>query len=310
MDDDDDAPTGAPPWMATFADLMSLLMCFFVLLLSFSEMDVQKYKQVAGSMKNAFGVQNQVKVMDIPKGTSIIAQEFSPGRPQPSQMNTVNQFTTETTKPSLRVGSPGLPATEGLDLNDEQTKRLLEEKIKALIADTKADAEALEKLLKDEIEEGKIDIETQNRSITIRIRERGSFPSGSATLNQDFMPVIQSLRDALADVPGKISIEGHSDDVPIASARFQSNWDLSAARALTVTHQLLNNELLDSARFLVVGHADTKPHVPNDSAENRAQNRRVEIVIRQGFDDATIADIKQLQRDDPDALDNLKIDDD
>ena len=71
--DEEESPPGTPAWMATFADLMSLLMCFFVLLLSFSEMDVEKYKQIAGSMKNAFGVQNQVKVQDIPKGTSIIA---------------------------------------------------------------------------------------------------------------------------------------------------------------------------------------------------------------------------------------------
>ncbi|MCV6605027.1 MAG: type VI secretion system protein TssL, partial [Porticoccaceae bacterium] len=78
---DDDAPAGLPAWLATFADLMSLLMCFFVLLLSFSEMDVQKYKQVAGSMKDAFGVQNEINVKDIPKGTSIIAREFSPARP-------------------------------------------------------------------------------------------------------------------------------------------------------------------------------------------------------------------------------------
>ena len=74
-------PPGLPPWMGTFADLMSLLMCFFVLLLSFSEMDVLKFKQIAGSMKFAFGVQNKIEVKDIPKGTSIIAQEFRPGKP-------------------------------------------------------------------------------------------------------------------------------------------------------------------------------------------------------------------------------------
>ncbi|MGL4640985.1 MAG: flagellar motor protein MotB, partial [Shewanella sp.] len=74
-------PPGAPLWLATFADLMSLLMCFFVLLLSFSEMDVLKFKQIAGSMKYAFGVQNKVEVKDIPKGTSVIALEFRPGRP-------------------------------------------------------------------------------------------------------------------------------------------------------------------------------------------------------------------------------------
>ena len=72
-------PAGLPAWMGTFADLMSLLMCFFVLLLSFSEMDVLKFKQIAGSMKFAFGVQNKIEVKDIPKGTSVIAQEFRPG---------------------------------------------------------------------------------------------------------------------------------------------------------------------------------------------------------------------------------------
>ena len=88
MDDEDNKcdcpPPGLPLWMGTFADLMSLLMCFFVLLLSFSEMDVLKFKQIAGSMKFAFGVQNQLEVKDIPKGTSIIAQEFRPGRPEPT----------------------------------------------------------------------------------------------------------------------------------------------------------------------------------------------------------------------------------
>ena len=73
-------PPGLPGYMGTFADLMSLLMCFFVLLLSFAEMDVQKFKQIAGSMEKAFGVQNILEVKDIPKGTSVIAQEFRPGR--------------------------------------------------------------------------------------------------------------------------------------------------------------------------------------------------------------------------------------
>jgi len=74
-------PAGIPAWVLTFADLMSLLMCFFVLLLSFAEMDVIKYKQIAGSMKNAFGVQRDVKAYEPPKGVSIIAREFSPAPP-------------------------------------------------------------------------------------------------------------------------------------------------------------------------------------------------------------------------------------
>ena len=85
-------PAGLPAWMGTFADLMSLLMCFFVLLLSFSEMDVLKFKQIAGSMKFAFGVQNKIEVKDIPKGTSVIAMEFRPGRPEPTPIDTIQQI--------------------------------------------------------------------------------------------------------------------------------------------------------------------------------------------------------------------------
>ena len=82
-------PEGLPAWMGTFADLMSLLMCFFVLLLSFSEMDVLKFKQIAGSMKFAFGVQNKIEVKDIPKGTSVIAMEFRPGKPDPTPIESI-----------------------------------------------------------------------------------------------------------------------------------------------------------------------------------------------------------------------------
>lgn len=310
FDDDDDAPAGAPAWMATFADLMSLLMCFFVLLLSFSEMDVLKYKQIAGSMKEAFGVQNKVEVSDIPKGTSIIAKEFSPGDPKPTQIKTVNQVTTDVTKQSLKVGSPTPSDATKIDpknLDKEQTKKLLEEKLKALIGETKQDADKLKKILKKEIENGKIDIEAKGRSITIRIREKGSFPSGSATLHPDFTPVMATLRDSLKDISGKISVEGHSDNIPIKSARFKSNWDLSSSRALSVTHELIQDNVLESSRFMVVGHADTKPYKPNTTPQNRAENRRVEIVIRQGLDDATAASIKDIQKSNPEALETMEI---
>ncbi len=298
---------GSPAWMATFADLMSLLMCFFVLLLSFSEMDVQKYKQIAGSMKDAFGVQNEIKVKDIPKGTSVIAREFSPGKPQPTAVKTVTQFTTENKKQSLQVGNPTAPKVSGEDLDDEQTARLLEEKLRSLLNQTRADAEKLRQVLKKDIDEGKIDIESSGRTIVIRIRERGSFPSGSATLNPEFIPVMLDLRSALKNIEGKISIEGHTDNVPIAGARFASNWDLSASRALSVTHELVKRGELDEDRFMVVGLAATQPFKPNDSAQNRALNRRVEIIIRQGLDNATTSTLKELQKVEPDIMERLDL---
>ena len=94
-------PEGLPAWMGTFADLMSLLMCFFVLLLSFSEMDVLKFKQIAGSMKYAFGVQTLLEVKDIPKGTSVIAQEFRPGKPDPTPIEVIMQQTIDMTQAKL-----------------------------------------------------------------------------------------------------------------------------------------------------------------------------------------------------------------
>ena len=92
---------GVPAWVMTFADLMTLLMCFFVLLLAFSEMDVAKFKQLSGSMKEAFGVQSEIEVKTIPKGTSVVAQEFSPGRPEPTALNEVRQFTIDSNRNTL-----------------------------------------------------------------------------------------------------------------------------------------------------------------------------------------------------------------
>ena len=295
---DEDSPKGTPAWMATFADLMSLLMCFFVLLLSFSEMDLHKYKQVAGSMEKAFGVQNQTKVMDIPKGTSVIAQEFSPGKTAPTVMDTVQQVSMDTLHKSLRVGNPEAPDLDIEELDEETTRKLLHEQLDHLMEQTAIDAAYLSQILAREIEEGMIDIEYEDRHITIRVRERGSFPSASATLATDFIPVMAAIRNALVKIRGTISVEGHTDSIPISTRNFRSNWDLSASRALSVVQELLKYGKLAPDRFMLVGYAATKPYAPNDSADNRALNRRVEIIIRQSFDeaaDATEVDILESE---------------
>ncbi len=310
---EDDKPPGLPAWMATFADLMSLLMCFFVLLLAFSEMDAQKYKQVAGSMKEAFGVQNQVKAKDIPKGTSIIAQEFSPGRPAPTPMSVVNQFTVDSTKQTLdiRVEKPGINEQvgkgSGVDGADESAKRLLVEKLKGLIDETNRDALKLSEKLYEEVEAGKVEIIASGRSITIRIREKWSFPSGSAVLNAGFIPVMAKLREVLKDIHGKIAVEGHTDNVPIANYQFRSNWELSSSRALTVTHELLRDGVINDRRMVLIGYADTMPLEDNDTDENRSRNRRVEIVVRQGFDDETSAELNKLKESEQALLRSLQL---
>ena len=312
----DEAPpqeedAGAPAWVMTFADLMSLLMCFFVLLLSFSEMDLQKYKQVAGSLKNAFGVQREIKTMEMPKGTSVIAQEFSPGRPSPTPLNVIRQNSIDDTKQTLEFtdvttkkeegeddtsgedgdGSIDMPIqrpTEAEQLSQLKElgldEELLESYSQALDTDpdTAADAQQLLRAMEDEVRKGLIEIGTEGKKILVRIREKGSFPSGSDKFRVDFIPVLVKLRGELKTIAGQVRIAGHTDNVPINTIRFRSNWELSSSRSVSVAHELLKNEELARHRFVVEGHGDASPLAPNDTPANRALNRRVELTIVQG----------------------------
>jgi chemotaxis protein MotB len=270
---------GGGGWIMTFADLMTLLMCFFVLLLSFAELDVMKFKAIAGSMRLAFGVQRDIKAIEVPKGTSIIAQEFSSSTPDPSVINEVRQQTTDEDKQTLEFTDALVNETDGEDPEDSDggTPQELEQ--------TEGNVRRLVEALKNEIEEGMIQIETQGTSIVIRIREKGSFPSGTASFDPAFLQVLTKLRDSMQGVEGTIAVAGHTDNIPIKTSLYRSNWDLSSARAVSVVHALLEEGNLEPQRFVVEGHGDAHPLVPNDTAENRSQNRRVEITIRQGQPD-------------------------
>ncbi|QLE96545.1 flagellar motor protein MotB [Neptunomonas phycophila] len=273
---------GLPGWVATFADLMSLLMCFFVLLLSFSEMDVLKFKQLAGSMREAFGVQNQIKVEDIPKGTSIIAQEFSPGRPEPTPLNEVRQMTVNNNMNTLDIRSvEGDSETKDKQDGEAELMQQLEQQMEE---EAREQAVQFAQALAQEIGDGAVEVETDQTKVIIRVQEKGSFSSGSAELKFEYIPVMAKIRDVLLDVPGNVSIEGHTDNIPYSGRAFFSNWDLSAARALAVANELFDDERIDQTKYQIIGHADTKPLVPNNTAENRATNRRVEIVIQRGRD--------------------------
>jgi len=288
-------PAGLPGWLATFGDLMSLLMCFFVLLLSFSEMDVLKFKQLAGSMREAFGVQNQIKVEDIPKGTSIIAQEFSPGRPEPTPLNEVRQMTVNNDMNTLDIRSK-----EGESDSPDKEKGENEELQKQQEQEAKEEAVEFAAALAQEIGDGSVEVETDGRKIIIRIKEKGSFDSGSAELKYESIPVLAKIRDVLLHVKGNVAIEGHSDNIPYAGRRFESNWDLSVARALAVAHELFGDPRIDQSRFRVLGYADTKPLVPNTSSENRIKNRRVEIIVQKGKDQESLEKIQANPQGDED----------
>lgn len=303
-------PEGLPAWMGTFADLMSLLMCFFVLLLSFSEMDAMKFKRLAGSMAQAFGVQNKLNVTDVPKGTSIIAQEFSPGKPEPTPINEIWQKTEDITEMSLDVEcSQEFDIEQGEINNEAGVKSRIKQKLEELIEQTEQDAMELAESLHDQIVAGQMEIETRGRMIILRIRENGSFKLGSIELADQYYDVLDEIREVLIEKPGRISVEGHTDNLPIRSARFRSNWDLSSLRAVTVAQELMRGNQVSERRFQVAGFSDTKPLVANDSPQNRARNRRVEIVIQQGLDEElSQEDIELLKDEGQDVLRELDLD--
>jgi len=247
---------GPPAWVMTFADLMTLLMCFFVLLLSFAEMDILKFKQVAGSMREAFGVQRTV-----PSDRSETEMDYTEGQVSDMPLHE-------------KVGE--LDAMDPTALDPQAMEKLLEE-IQA--EQTKAEASKLAALLSEEIASGAIELESTSDSIIIRINERASFPSGRAKLRAGFVDVLDKIHLALSEVEGTVTVAGHTDDRPIHTKRFRSNWELSAGRAVSVVHALLQTNLLDSRRFLIEGHGDSRPLVANDTPKNRARNRRVEITL-------------------------------
>ncbi len=218
---------GAPKWMTTFSDLMSLLLCFFVLLLSFSEMDVARFKEVAGSLRDAFGVQREEVVFQIPKGLDVVSTEF-PAR-----------FTV-----------------------DE-----LLERVKAAV--------------KLELIKGEIQIESLKDRVILRFKDELMFPKGSAELTPRAKAVLLKLGEVLALFDGEIIVAGHTDNLPIHSPKFRSNWDLSAARAVSVVDFLLAHKFVLPRQIAAVGYGPSRPLYPNDTEEHRAANRRVEIILLQ-----------------------------
>lgn len=245
-----------PAYIAIFADLMTLLLCFFVLLLSMSELDVVRLKMVAQSMHNAFGVTPPEVPEPVPKGTSIIRQTFSPNPSDTTVIQAVRQD-----------AAPTNPILETNDLNlylqAKQQRQLIQ----------------LQQALHKQIDEGILHVETRDDRVVITIDEQASFPSGLATLKPAFIPVLEVIAKALTDTDDPLVVSGHTDDRPLNTSQYRSNWELSGSRATSVVHEFLRYPEYQAERFRVEGYADTRPITENDTESGRARNRRVEIAV-------------------------------
>jgi chemotaxis protein MotB len=234
-------------------------------------------------MKHAFGVQRDVKATEIPKGTSVIAKKYSPGKPtEITPLEVMRENSTDDTKVNLDF-SDSEQKTDASE-QSEQVGAAQAEAIAAANAQqmAKEEAEELKEELAEAIADGLLEVDSFSDRVLIRIRENGSFSSGKSKIKKDFEPVLLLIANVLNNRDGHFVISGHTDDIPIETKQFRSNWDLSAARASSVVLNFIQKGNVDPERMEIRAFSDNEPLVPNDSRENRAQNRRVEISVLHG----------------------------
>jgi chemotaxis protein MotB len=249
-------------WIVTFADLMSLLLTFFILLLSFSNMDLEKYEKMAVAMSSSFGA--SALSGDNKLGGRVIFAENPVIPPPAKKQSELEKEFEDFDEPDIKL------------LEDPK-----EEPVKATHIDPNIDklTENLVSALESEILSNSLSVSYDADKVVVRFSEASTFTSGSEELKADMLPIIEKIENVLAKCQGDIIVSGYTDNLPVNSRRFRSNWDLSAARAVSVVHQLIFNNKIDVNRVMAAGRAETNPLADNDKPENRAKNRRVEINI-------------------------------
>lgn len=220
---------GAPKWMVTFSDLITLILVFFILLFSMSQIDIVKFRTIADSFQ-----QRQIL-------------EFYPS---------VIPFDNPSAEPEVESGE-GREAEQDLNsLLSNIQSYLKENELTDVVVATRSE-----------------------RGVVLVLQEQALFASGEATVLPDAYPFLDKVGGLLSEIPNFVKVEGHTDNRPINTYRFPSNWELSSARASSVVRYLITTEDLDPKRFIAVGYGDTRPVAPNDKVENLQKNRRVEVII-------------------------------
>jgi len=224
-------------WLLTYADLITLLLAFFVMLYVFSKQDTKKYDAMTMQLKAIFS------------GESGIVDEG---------------------------GRPGSQTLESLSrgLSNEEIRKQLKEQIKSL-----AKTEGLE---------NNISIITDERGIVIRIMDKAFYDTGKADLQERARETLDKIVPVIKTLPNDIRIEGHTDNVPISTYEFKSNWELSVRRATEVVRYLIEKGELSPQRISAAGYAEYRPVTANDSDANRALNRRIEIIVMNTSDDKSL----------------------
>lgn len=237
-------------WLISYADFITLLFAFFVVMFASSQTDKSKAQQVADAVKDALEHGGMPVVHQILGGT---VDETGSGN-------------------AMKLGPGGVQK-----ITSPKLKEIPESKV--AVTNLMPSMEYLTKALAAEVKAGRVDVRLDARGLVVTLRQAAFFPSGGDDLAPAGMKTIEKIANTIRDLPNPVRLEGHTDSIPIHTSKFPSNWQLSAARSIAMLKAFTDQYGLPTDRFSAAGYAETKPIDSNDSAEGRAHNRRVDIVI-------------------------------
>ena len=253
-------------WLISFADLMTTMFAFFVVLYAMSSVQEKKFEELSTSLSSALGMAHPPKV----------AAEISPTpKPEPTA---ATAFTTPTNTPieQLPPAPPTLINQETANLSEEELREHLQlEQEKSQMQDI---AHELQHRLARLVNEGKVRVSLSNWGISVEINASILFEAAEAKLDTNAYETLISIAEIMRDQPQSIHVAGHTDNKAIKTGNFPSNWELSSARAGSVV-RLLIDAGIDAKRLAAIGYADNQPVASNDTYAGRMRNRRVQIYI-------------------------------
>jgi chemotaxis protein MotB len=249
-------------WLVSYADFMTLLFAFFVVMFASSQTDKSRARQVSQSVEKAL---KEGKSVAIRPAVALIlggtVDDKGRGNAQMKGSGGANK----------EVKPPVDPPVKVVEVAPKQVLELAPS-MKNLTTE-----------LAKEIKDGKLEVKFETRGLVVSMKQAAFFPSGNDTISPETYSVIEKVAAALKAVSNPLRIEGHTDSIPIHTARFRSNWELSAARGISMMELLADRFGVSRQRVAIVGYADTAPQTSNDTPEGRAMNRRVDIVILNQF---------------------------
>jgi len=265
----EDAPApGSPAWMATFGDLMNLLLCFFVLLFSMSSVDAQKFELIAASFSQTFSV--------LSGGASAIGEGMLISNGV-SQLNELSEYINSMGSMSDAEGVNSFGEESSEDTQSEELKAQYEQE---QLKEAEMLAERIQEAVEEQNIDKEVDVNFTSQYVLLTMNGALLFDSGHAEIREDAYPLLQKIARILERyAKHTIEVEGHTDNVPLNGGRFENNDVLSSYRALSVFNYILENTSLDPANIKHSGRGEYLPIADNSTPEGRAKNRRVEIKI-------------------------------